>query len=70
MVRQVAPSPSLAKSSPLVHWAMRYARAVVMIDAGRQHEARALLAGAPPWPEQSAFRSFHDELLNQVVPAA
>ena len=59
-----------ARSSPLVHWAMRYARAVVLVDTGRKHEARALLAGAPPWPEQSAFRTFHDELLKQVFGTA
>ena len=49
-------------SSPLVHWAMRYARAVVLIDKGRPAEARLLLDGAPAWPEDSAFRTFHDEL--------
>lgn len=52
-----------ARSSPLVHWAMRYGQAVVAIDAGRKDEARALLSGAPDWPEESAFRAFHDELL-------
>lgn len=54
------------RSSPLVYWAMRYARAVIAIDAGREGEARALLAGAPAWPEESAFRSFHDELASKV----
>jgi hypothetical protein len=53
---------SVARSSPLVHWAMRYARAVFLVDAGRQDEARALLSDAPAWPPESAFRSFHDEL--------
>lgn len=54
---------SAARSSPLVHWAMRYAQAVIAIDAGRKEDARALLAGAPTWPQESAFRSFHDELV-------
>ncbi len=56
-----------ARSSPLVHWAMRYARAVFLVDAGRVGEARSLLAGAPSWPEESAFRSFHDELAAQIA---
>ena len=57
----------VARSSPLVHWAMRYARVVYLVDAGRQGEARMLLADAPTWPEESAFRSFHDELAAQVA---
>lgn len=56
-----------ASSSPLVHWAMRYARAIYLVDAGRQGEARMLLADAPTWPEESAFRSFHDELVAQLA---
>ena len=55
-----------ARSSPLVHWAMRYARAIFLVDAGRQREARLLLADAPVWPEDSAFRSFHEELVAQL----
>ncbi len=55
-----------ARSSPLVHWAMSYGRAVVLVDAGRSEEARSLLSDAPPWPEQSAFRAFHDELCDQI----
>ncbi len=53
---------SAARSTPLVHWAMRYAQAVIAIDAGRKVEARALLEGAPTWPEESAFHAFHAEL--------
>ncbi len=49
-------------ASPVVHWAMRYARAILAIDGGHPTQARALLAGAPPWPEQSAFSSFQREL--------
>jgi hypothetical protein len=55
-----------ARSSPLVFWAMGYARAVFLVDAGRRGEARSLLAEAPTWPEESAFRSFHDELSAQL----
>jgi hypothetical protein len=51
-----------ASASPLIHWAMRYASAVVAIDHGKGADARALLQGAPEWPRESAFRSFHDEL--------
>ncbi len=54
---------SAARSSPLVHWAMRYAEAVIAVDAGRRSEARALLSAAPTWPADSAFRAFHEELL-------
>jgi hypothetical protein len=53
---------SAAKASPLVHWAMRYAGAVIAIDEGDKGGAERLLAGAPDWPRQSAFRTFHDEL--------
>jgi hypothetical protein len=52
-----------AGASPLVYWAMRYAAAIVAIDRGRASEVRALLAGAPPWPQESAFRDYHPELL-------
>ena len=51
-----------ASISPLVHWAMRYASAVIAIDAGDGERARALLAGAPDWPIESAFRTFHAEI--------
>jgi hypothetical protein len=52
-----------AGASPLVHWAMRYAKAVVEVDRGRSREVRALLAGAPEWPTESAFHEYHEELL-------
>jgi hypothetical protein len=52
-----------AKHHPLVCWAMRYALAIVHIDEGRQAEALRLLATAPEWPEDSAFRSFQQELV-------
>lgn len=55
-----------ARSSPLVHWAMRYARAIVLVDEGRRDDARAAISDAPAWPEESAFRAFHDELVAQL----
>jgi hypothetical protein len=55
-----------AAASPLVHWAMRYAAAVVAVDHGRTRDVPMLLAGAPPWPRESAFQAFHDELLSRV----
>jgi len=51
-----------AVNSPLVHWAMRYAGAIVAVDCGRLGEANALLLGAPSWPTQSAFHDYHREL--------
>lgn len=55
-----------ARISPLVHWAMRYASAVVAIDQGDSAKARALLEGAPEWPAESAFRTFHAEIAAHV----
>lgn len=51
-----------ARRNALIHWPLRYAAAVVCIDRGAKAEARELLADAPDWPEDSAFRSFHAEL--------
>jgi hypothetical protein len=51
-----------SEESPLIHWSMRYAAAIVAIDEGDQARARALIADAPRWPEQSAFRPFHEEI--------
>jgi hypothetical protein len=59
-----------AGASPLVHWAMRYAAAILAVDGGRRDEARALLAGAPAWPAESAFREYHDELLEHAAAPA
>jgi hypothetical protein len=42
---------------------MRYAAAVVAVDRGRPGEVRGILSGAPPWPVQSAFHTYHEELL-------
>ncbi len=36
-----------ASASPLIHWAMRYAGAVIAIDSGRSDHARELLVGSP-----------------------
>ncbi len=55
-----------SKKSPLVHWAMLYAAAVVSIDLGHLSRARELLATAPRWPEGSAFYAFHQELTELV----
>jgi hypothetical protein len=55
-----------AKTSPLVHWAMRYAAAVAMVDGGRMGDARRVLESAPAWPEESAFHFFHLELLAEL----
>ena len=55
-----------AAASPLVHWAMRYAGAVVAIDERRRDEAKSLLAGAPEWPAESAFHEYQKELLALV----
>src|SRR5690606_3582351 len=51
-----------AEESPLVHWAMRYGAAVAAIDAGDLDRARRLVADAPPWPAESAFRAFQEEI--------
>ena len=56
-----------ATISPLVHWAMRYAGAIVAIDHGSAHAATALLANAPTWPAESAFKSFDDELRGKLT---
>jgi hypothetical protein len=55
-----------SKKSPLVHWAMLYAAAVVSIDLGQLARAKKLLVTAPPWPEGSAFHAFHEELMGLV----
>lgn len=52
-----------ARRNALIHWPLRYAAAVVLIDGGDKERARRLLDGAPDWPEESAFRAFHAELL-------
>jgi hypothetical protein len=57
-----------SESSPLVFWAMRYAAAVISIDQGDHPRAKALLAEAPHWPEESAFRAFHVEIASLLLP--
>ena len=54
-------------ASPLVHWAMRYAAAIVAVDQGEAARATALLEGAPEWPRDSAFRGYHEELLSRAA---
>jgi hypothetical protein len=51
-----------SEESPLVHWAMRYGAAVAAIDAGDASRARRLLEDAPPWPADSAFAGFQEEI--------
>ncbi len=58
-----------AKHHPLVHWAMRYALAVVHVDQGRRDAALELLEAAPEWPEGSAFNSFHAEIIEKSAPS-
>ena len=55
-----------ASASPLVHWAMRYGEAIVAIDRGDPERAKSLISRAPPWPAQSAFASFHAELMGRL----
>lgn len=51
-----------ADNSPLVHWAMRYGAVVAYLERGDRGRAHELLQGAPPWPADSAFRAFQEEL--------
>jgi hypothetical protein len=55
-----------ARRNALIHWPLRYAAAVVCVDRGLLAEADRLLAGAPSWPEDSAFRAFHAELCSRL----
>jgi hypothetical protein len=56
--------------SPIVHWAMRYAEAILCFDRGEKVRARELIQAAPTWPTQSAFASFHAELMGKLDAAA
>lgn len=58
-----------AKSSPIVHWPMRYAEAIVAVDEGKPSRAVGLLHDAPAWPTDSAFASFQAELDAVLGPA-
>ncbi|MFO0678613.1 MAG: hypothetical protein U0169_18920 [Polyangiaceae bacterium] len=55
-----------SSASPLVHWAMRYAAAIVAVDRGERTRALSLLEGAPDWPKSSAFQHFHHELVSHA----
>ena len=61
---------SASEKSPLVHWAMRYAAAIVAVDQGDAGKARELIEGAPRWPTESAFRAFHDEIAGLLASSA
>lgn len=65
----VATLDKAAHVSPLLHWAMRYAAAIVAIDHGKVDEARDMLEDAPVWPEESAFRAFHDQITARLAGA-
>ncbi len=56
-----------SEKSPLVHWAMRYAAAIVAIDRGEPAKASTLIEGAPRWPQESSFRAFHDEISRAIT---
>lgn len=47
---------------PVLHWVTRYAAAAVCSQRGARDAVRALLAGAPVWPEESAFAMLHRDL--------
>jgi hypothetical protein len=58
-------------TSPLVHWAMRYGAIVAYLERGERERAQLLLADAPHWPADSAFRAFQEELTSLAAqPAA
>jgi len=57
-------------NSPLVHWAMRYGAIVAYLERGERERARRLLADAPHWPADSAFRAFQEELTGLATPTA
>jgi hypothetical protein len=42
---------------------MRYAQAIVAVDQGQTDRVGRILEGAPTWPDESAFRVFHHELV-------
>lgn len=55
-----------SKANPLIHWPMRYAAAIVAVDAGEMGRARRLIEDAPPWPPESAFQVFHAEIASLI----
>ena len=59
-----------ADNSPLVHWAMRYGAIVAYLERGERAPAKRLLADAPAWPADSAFRAFQEELSGLVEQSA
>jgi hypothetical protein len=58
-----------SNNSPLVHWAMRYGAIVAYLERGERARAKLLLAGAPHWPVDSAFRAFQEELTGLAAEA-
>ncbi len=51
-----------SRRNPLIYWPLRYAAAVVSIDVGRPEHVARLLSGAPHWPRDSVFASFHEQI--------
>jgi hypothetical protein len=45
---------------------MRYGAAIRAIDDGDVDHARLLLRDAPSWPDESCFRDFHKELVEEL----
>lgn len=58
-----------SNTSPLVHWAMRYAAVVAYLERGDRARARELLNDAPDWPADSTFRAFQAELTGLATAA-
>jgi len=56
-----------SRQNPLVHWALRYAAAVVRLDHGEPDRALRLLEGAPRWPGESVFAAFDDEIRSHAA---
>ncbi|MEO8876428.1 MAG: hypothetical protein ABI461_12635 [Polyangiaceae bacterium] len=54
-------------SSPLIYWATQYAAAIIAVDRGDLSHASKLIAEAPEWPTESAFRTFDQELRSRVA---
>ena len=56
-----------SRQNPLLVWPMRYAEAQLSLQRGDLARARALLAKAPPWPEQSVFRKLTEALRERTA---
>jgi len=54
-------------ASPLVHWAMRYGAAILSVDRDDLPAARSLLEGAPEWPAECCFNTFHRDIADELA---